>query len=264
MLRRLMERHFHCTACGKCCFGLLPLTLDDALRHAGRFPLAMVWTTVRPGSRAFALTQRLGTTVRVRVRQRKQDVAVLVTPTAYIPPSLPCPALMADGLCGIHADKPARCRTMPFYPYREEDDQADLLVPRKDWACDVSAEAPAVYRDKAIIDRTDFDRERTALLDQAAALRAYADLMMKAVPDVARNVETLATKAAGGRVVLGFGSFLRVSAAVDAGSVAERQIPVLGDFAALTAGRPELAEHHRHYLAFAQELERYRPRPAAP
>ncbi|MCF8481723.1 MAG: hypothetical protein K9H25_14950 [Rhodospirillum sp.] len=30
------------TARGKCCSGLLPLLLDEALEHAERFPLAMV------------------------------------------------------------------------------------------------------------------------------------------------------------------------------------------------------------------------------
>lgn len=260
VLRCLMERHFNCTACGKCCTGLLPLTLEDALAHAGRFPLAMIWTTVRPGSKAFALSTRLGTTMRVRVQQRKQDVAVLVTPTAYIPPSFDCPALTAEGLCGIHTEKPSRCRTMPFYPYREEDDQADLLIPRAGWACDTSAAAPVVYRDKTIVGRQDFDRERGELERQAPALRAYADLMLKAVPGVAESMTKIAMKPMGGKLVVSFGSFLRVNAKVDAASVAERQIPVLTGFAARTAGAPELAEFHRHYQAFAAEMERFLPR----
>jgi Fe-S-cluster containining protein len=249
-----MERHFHCTACGKCCFGLLPLTLDDAVRHAGRFPLAMIWTPVRQANKSFALSKRLGTTMRL---PRKQEAAVLVMPTAYIPQSFSCPELTAEGLCGIHADKPARCRTMPFYPYREEKDQADLLIPRKDWACDTSPTAPVVYRDKAIVDRTDFDRERAELERQAPALRSYADLMLKAAPGVADALEKLAMKPMGGKLVLGFSTFLRLNKHVDAALVAERQIPVLTDFAARTAGVPELAEYHQHYQGFAREMERF-------
>jgi len=249
-----MDRHFHCTACGKCCVGLLPLTLADAVRHAGRFPLAMIWTTVRPGAKSFALSRRLGTTMRL---PRKQEVAVLVMPTAYIPPSFACPALAPDGLCGIHADKPSRCRTMPFYPYREEEDQADLLIPRKDWACDTSDAAPVVYRDKAIVDRTDFDRERADLEGQAPALRAYADLMLKAVPGVADTMAKLAAKPMGGKMVLGFSSFLRLHKQVDAAQIAGQQLPVLTEFAARTAGASDLAEFHRQYLSFAKEMERF-------
>ena len=37
-----MERRFACTACGKCCFGLLPLTIGDALAHADKFPLVVI------------------------------------------------------------------------------------------------------------------------------------------------------------------------------------------------------------------------------
>ena len=82
-----MERRFHCTACGKCCFGWLPLSLDDAISNAGRFPLAMIWTTLRQGAKSFALNAELGTTVELRNRKR---IAVQIAPTAYIPPSFPC------------------------------------------------------------------------------------------------------------------------------------------------------------------------------
>lgn len=174
-----MERRFRCTACGKCCVGWLPLTVNDALAHAGRFPLAVVWTPVRPASKAFDAAARLGLTVRTRDRKR---LAVRIAPTAYIPPSMACPELTADNLCGIQDDKPSRCRSMPFLPYRAETDQADLLVPRPGWACDTSPEAPVVYRDKAILDRRDFDREHDDLVAQAAVLRAYGEALMASVP----------------------------------------------------------------------------------
>jgi hypothetical protein len=77
----------------------LPLTLSDALTHADRFPLALVWTPVPQGTRSFPLATRLGITLALRKRTR---IAALIVPTAYIPPSLPCPALTGEGLCGIH------------------------------------------------------------------------------------------------------------------------------------------------------------------
>jgi len=253
-----MERRFHCTACGKCCFGWLPLSLDDAIANAGRFPLAMIWTTLRQGTRSFALNAELGTTVELRNRKR---IALQIAPTAYIPPAFPCPALAPDGLCGIHADKPARCRTMPFSPYREENDQADLLVPKPGWLCDTTAAAPVVYRDKKVVLREDFDRERRALRDQAATLRAYADALVTN-PDVAAAVEKAAKKPRGGWIVLNFSAILPRLEQVDGGAFSRSHLPVLTEFADRTAGIAGLADYHRYYLdnaaGMARFLERHR------
>lgn len=243
-----MERRFHCTACGKCCYGWLPLTLADACAHAGRFPLAMAWTLAPQGSKAFPLISRLGATTKL---DRKQT-ALLIVPTAYIPPSFPCPALAPDGLCTIHADKPSRCRTMPFYPYRNEEDQADLLVPRKGWACDTSATAPVVYRDKKIVDRTDFDRERGELLEQAPLMRTYAEYMLKYQHWV---IDGLAKAGPGGNAVTSLSSFLTATKHPDAATLATRQLPVLTDYAARSAGQPELVEYTRNYAGWAKEME---------
>ncbi|MBC8158076.1 MAG: hypothetical protein H8E94_01965 [Alphaproteobacteria bacterium] len=46
-----MERSFSCPTCGKCCYGQLPLAIDDTLAHADRFPLVVMWTPVRQGGR---------------------------------------------------------------------------------------------------------------------------------------------------------------------------------------------------------------------
>jgi Fe-S-cluster containining protein len=249
-----MERRFHCTACGKCCFGLLPLTLQDAIAHAGRFPLAMIWTTVRQGAKSYDLSARLGATFKVG---KRKTVAVQVVPTAYIPPSLPCPELMPDGLCAIHAEKPSRCRTMPFFPYREESDQTELLVPRTGWLCDTSESAPVVYRDKKIVDRQDFDRERADLLEQAPILRAYAERLMKTAPNVTAALEQAAKKPMGGRVVLNFTAILSRVPGMDVADFARRQLPVLRDFAELTADTPADSEYHRHYRDCAAGMERF-------
>lgn len=245
-----MERRFACTACGKCCFGWLPLTLTDALAHAGLFPLGLMWNPVRQGHKAFALTARLGTTIRLKDRR---ELAVRITPTAYIPPGLPCPALGADTLCTIQAIKPSRCRTMPFFPYREERDQADLLVPRKGWACDVSATAPVVYRDKAIVEREDFDRERRDLLAQAPVLKAYADALVPTVPGLLNGLIQAAAKPIGGDVLLSFATLLPRLAGVDAAEVARRQLPVLADFAERTA---DLADYPQRYGEWSRDMAR--------
>ena len=249
-----MERHFHCTACGKCCFGWLPLTLADAVANAGRFPLAMVWTAVRQGARSFAHVARLGTTVTLRT---KKKIAAQIAPTAYIPPALPCPELTAEGLCAIHAGKPLRCRTMPFFPYREENDQAEMLVPRKDWECDISDTAPVVYRDKSVVERTEFDRERAALLAQAPILRAYAERLLATAPNVASALEKAAKKPRGGQVVLNFTAILPRLTDVDVADFARRQGPVLEAFAAKVAGTDVPDEYERYYRENAAAMARF-------
>ena len=246
-----MDRHFNCTACGKCCFGWLPLTLNDALIHAMRFPLAFIWTPVPHGARAFPLSTKLGTTI--KLRNRKQ-IAVVITPTAYLPPSFPCPELTAEGLCGIHANKPLRCRSMPFYPYREEQDQADLLIPRKDWACDISENAPVVYHNKVIVERTDFDRERQALVEQASIMRTYADYVLKYMPWIVDSLGD-AIQTRGGNVMTSLSSFLTAIRQIDAASLAEHQLPVLEEYANKTSGTPTLLEYHRNYTGWIKEME---------
>jgi Fe-S-cluster containining protein len=247
-----MERRFHCTACGKCCSGLLPLTLADAFAHAGRFPLAMVWTPLRQQSKAFDLVRHIGAVVNLSGRRR---IAVIIVPTAYIPDSFFCPALNADGRCAIHARKPLRCRTMPFYPYREERDQADLLTPRKGWDCDTSAAAPVVYRERKIVAREDFDLERRELLAQAPLIRAYAEYMMKYMPQLADKLATAAMHGAGGNVVTSLSSYLTATRQLDIPGFAATQLSVLKDFAAKTAGHADLAEFHRNYAGWAKEME---------
>jgi Fe-S-cluster containining protein len=249
------ERRFACTACGRCCRGWLPLTLDDALAHAHRFPLAVACTPVLQGHKAFALTARLGTTIRL---PNKREAAVRLTPIAYLPPGFACPELAANGRCAIHGDKPLRCRTMPFFPYAEESDQAGMLVPRQGWECDTSAVAPVVYRNRRIVDATDFERERAALLASAPALRAWAEALMKTVPALADGLAKVAMRP-GGEVVVGFALLLKRQCG--AAEVARSQLPVLQAYAQRTAGDPALAEHNRRYQDWAAEMERLARRP---
>lgn len=247
-----MQHHFKCTACGKCCSGSLPLTLGEALFHAGRFPLAMVWTVVRQGDKSFGLTTRLGTVVQVA---RKTQVAVQVGPMAYLPPAVACPELTGDGLCGIHAEKPIRCRAMPFFAYKEESDQAEMLLPRAGWACDISRAAPLVYQDGRIVDRTDFDAERQHLEAQAPIVKAYADRMIASASGIVGKLEMLSKQSGGGRMALPFTGILPRLPEVDLPAFAAAQLPVLHRYADLTAPDKAMAQFHQYYREAIQRLE---------
>ncbi len=248
-----MERRFRCTACGKCCFGWLPLSVEDALTHAHRFPLAVVWTPVRQGSKAFDVTAGLGITITAPDRKR---LAVRMVPTAYIPQSMPCPALSQDGLCGIQAEKPSRCRAMPFFPYKDEADQGDLLVPRPGWACDTSSEAPVVYRARTIVDREGYDVERRQLLAQAPILGAYGRHLLASVPALLHGLAKASLKPGGGHVAVSFATLLRRLDGVATSEIARRQLAVLAIYRDLVSDHPELADYRANYDDWAWEMER--------
>ena len=239
-----MERHFSCTSCGKCCYGQLPLTIDDALAHADTFPLAVVWTPVRQGGRSFDATADLGITIELKKRKR---AAVRIAPTAYIPPSFPCPELTEEGLCRIHATKPQRCRTMPFSAYRDERDQEDLMLPRSGWECDTSNEAPVFYRDKSIVVRADFEEERQRLVLDAAILKPYAEWLLDSVPTLRMELLKVAMKLGGGQVIVSFSTLIPRLPKVDIYAFAEKQLPVMTAFAERTANDPALRDFHKRY-----------------
>ncbi len=214
----------------------------------------MVLTPIRQSAKAYKLTAAQGTVLHLAKNKR---VAVQISPTSYVPPSFSCPALSADGQCSIHADKPQRCRTMPFSAYREEGDQGALLQAKPGWLCDTSAAAPLVYGDKKVITRTDFDLEARKLKEQAAILRPYADALIAAAPNVAAGLESAARSAKGGTVVLNFTTVLPRLKDVDTAHFARQQVPVLESFAERTKGKPELAGYHQYYLQNIKGLERF-------
>ena len=248
-----MERRFRCTECGKCCYGWLPLTLKDALSHAGRFPLAVIWSPMRAGASLFDHTARLG--ARIDLPNGK-ELAVRIAPTAYIPPTIECPELAADGRCNIYGERPSRCRSMPFSPYRSEEHQEDLLVPREGWECDVSDTAPTVYREGQILDRRNFDFEADELMRQAAIIGPYADWLLQGVPTLMKELTKVSKKRLGGHVVVSFFSLLPRLPNVDVVEFAGRQLPVLNKFLEITAKKQALSEYHRRYREYADELQR--------
>lgn len=233
--------------------GWIPLTIADALKHADKFPVAVVWTPITPKDAAYNETARLFTTCRSPKGGR---IALRIVPTAYIPPSTPCPQRTGDGLCGIHADKPLRCRTMPFFPYRAENAQHGLLTPRAGWECDVSDEAPVVYRDARIVDRVDFARELDAIRCETPVIRRYAEGIIRSAPSIL-DVLAKVSGIDGGNVVLSFTSLLQSMAGQDIADVARRQVPVLQDFADFTADDPKLVDYHRRYGEWRDEFSRF-------
>ncbi|MBT5940047.1 MAG: YkgJ family cysteine cluster protein [Rhodospirillaceae bacterium] len=248
-----MEYNFDCTICGKCCYGQVPLTIKDALTHAERFPLAIIWTPVGPDNKYFNHTARLGPVVNL---SKSKEIGVRITPAAYIPPTLPCPELADDNRCKIHLHKPARCKSMPFSPYREESQQADLLIPRENWECDISEEAPVVYRDNKIVERQEFDQEFNDLIDQVETLRRYADWLLASVPTLMKELNKVARKKGGGQVIVSFFSLLPRLPKVDVAEFAAQQLPIVKDFINKSNGVSGGQNYNKHYREYAVELER--------
>ncbi|MBB4267031.1 YkgJ family cysteine cluster protein [Roseospira visakhapatnamensis] len=240
-----MDRHFQCTLCGRCCYGMLPLTVEEALERAGRVPLALVWMPVPKGARTFETVRRLGLEVSLG---RHRTVAVLVSPMAYLPPAMPCPDLTADNRCAVHEVKPVRCRAMPFDPRRREDDQSDSLTPRPDWICDVSAAAPLVYEDGHILNRMAFDAEKAALQAQAPLLRAYAESRLRLSPNVLQDLKRVdPRRGVTGTLALSFTTLLPRLPDVDPTAFADAQAPVLEANLARTRSTGPEGPFHRYY-----------------
>ena len=248
-----MKRHFSCTACGKCCTGMLPLTIADALKHADKFPLVLAWTPVRQGARSYEFTGEIGITVELKKKKRAN---VRIAPCAYIPPEFNCPALAVDGMCSIQDDKPLRCKAMPFSGYRDEKDQNDLLIPRPGWECDVSDAAPMVYENSSVAAREDFEAERAQLLKEAKILKPYGDWLLDCRPELRMEVQKSALKAKGGVILVDFLTLIPRLPSVDIFELAEKQYPVNERFARITQDEPSLRKYHTHYVNSAKEWRR--------
>lgn len=247
------EQRFACTACGLCCYGMLPLSIEEALKWADTFPLAMSATPLKPGTRGYA-TKDVAITFSAG---SKKPIQLIVTPVAFIPPAMPCPKLADDGLCLIHEEKPQRCRTMPFYAYKDEDSQRDMLVPRPGWKCATGDDAPVVYRDRQIVDRTEFQRERDMLKGKYSVLQRYVDTLSRYDPAFSMRVQTAAKAAVPGRVIVGFVSWLRQNKELDVLDFARRQYPILREWLEKTSGDPRAAQFASYYSEAMRDLDRY-------
>ncbi|MHA1567577.1 MAG: YkgJ family cysteine cluster protein, partial [Alphaproteobacteria bacterium] len=173
-----------------------------------------------------------------------------------IPSTFSCPELTDEGLCAIHDHKPQRCRTMPFSAYREMNNQDDLLIPRSGWLCDTSDQAPIVYRDKNILDPGDFRHERAQLVGDAKILQPYAQWLLDSVPSLRMDLQKVAMKPNGGRVLVSFSTLIPRLPKVDIFAFAEKQCQVMKSFANRTQGEPGLADFHQRYTDGAAEWQK--------
>lgn len=247
------EQRFACTACGLCCHGMLPLSIEEALKWADTFPLAMSATPIKPGTRGYA-TKEVAVTFSAGA---KKPIHLIVTPVAFIPPTAPCPQLADSGLCSIHEEKPQRCRTMPFYAYKDEDSQRDMLIPRSGWKCATGEDAPVVYRDRRIVDRAEFQRERDVISGQSLLLQRYVDTLGQYDPGFVMRTQMASKAAVPGRVIVGFVSWLRQNKDLDVLDFARRQHPVLSDWLEKTSGDPKATQFASYYREAMADLERY-------
>jgi hypothetical protein len=142
---------------------------------------------------------------------------------------------------------------MPFYPFRDASDQAELLRPRGGWLCDTGETAPVVYRDGKIVDSHDFDVERKALLAQADSMRTYFDYVVRYMPWVMDNLPGTIGNPEGG-VVTSLSSFLTACKPLDTKAIAGRQRLVMERFAEETANVDGLAAYHRNFIGWAKEM----------
>ncbi len=142
---------------------------------------------------------------------------------------------------------------MPFSAYRDEADQADLLIPRSEWMCDTSPDAPVVYRDKSILDRQNYDAERAQLVRDAAILKPYGEWLLDSVPSLRMEIQKVAMKPSGGQVIVSFSTLIPRLAKVDIYAFARNQLPIMTAYAKKTANDPTLTDFHKRYADMAGE-----------
>jgi len=143
---------------------------------------------------------------------------------------------------------------MPFYAYRDERYQAEVLAPRQGWGCDTSATAPLVLSGGRLVAGEDFERERQELLGQVPLMRRYASYMLKYSAWLVGSLALAATTQKAANVATSLSSFLTATKAEGAERIAALQRPVLDDFASRTAGDQRLASHHDNYLSWSKEM----------
>lgn len=246
-----MSLRFKCTACGKCCYGQLPLTFKDALANAERFPIGFVWTPLLKESKDYSHVSKIGVAV---TTPRGNELAVLVVPTSFIPKEFECPALGTDNLCSINSHKPARCRAMPFYPYRDERFQSEMLKIRDGWECDTSDSAPLVYNNNQIIDRHDFENELKDVVAEKSLMETYVHYMLKYQHSLANTLFVAANNPKTAHIVTSLSSFLTATKATNSQHIAKKQLPVLQAFAKRTADKVMYKQFHNYYGNWAKEI----------
>ena len=145
---------------------------------------------------------------------------------------------------------------MPYSAYRDEADQDDLLLPRPGWECDISSDASLVYRNKAIVERDEFNTERDGLIRDSAILKPYAEWLIESVPSLKMDLLKAAMRSTGGQVIVAFSTLIPRLPGVDIYDLAEKQLPLMQSHARRTVDDPSLASFHKCYVKTAKEWEK--------
>ena len=111
-----------------------------------------------------------------------------------------------------------------------------------------------MFKDRQIVARDDFDQERRDLLEQVPVLRRYADYMLKYSPWLVGALTQASGQTKAGHLITSLASFLTATRNAEAGRIARLQLPILNDYAARTAEDGRLAEFHRNYQNWSQEM----------
>jgi Fe-S-cluster containining protein len=158
--------HFACTGCGKCCTSPPVMAVTEALALYRDFALVLklggpIADANLPDSNPIVQTyiaQRAhlkahgAESFALRVDAQRQWETTLIAAALPLRAGAddPCPALTSEGLCGIYERRPQRCRVVPFDHWLPEAMAVQAGANRlqealaRDWACDVSADAPVV------------------------------------------------------------------------------------------------------------------------
>jgi Fe-S-cluster containining protein len=131
-----MSFSFACTQCGKCCKGGgHALSIDEIFKYQDVFISGLHWsahhvsndetTTLLDGSRfnSVDLHNHFDSLCGTFLKGRRGKTYPFVYPavTGYdMAPGNPCSALNEDNTCRLQADKPERCRSVPFDPMLPE------------------------------------------------------------------------------------------------------------------------------------------------
>jgi hypothetical protein len=143
---------------------------------------------------------------------------------------------------------------MPFYPYRDERFQHEVMRFKNEWSCETDPSAPLVYADGRVVDRKDFEAERQKILEEVPLMRRYAAYMFKYSPHIVRQLTVASAHPQAKHIVTSLSSFMTAIRYPHMKSIAEKQIPVLDRAITSCHNRPELGEFLRHYEVWRKEM----------
>lgn len=200
---------FECTACGKCCSTGPALSIDEIFKYQNEFIMSGIFSgrgvdRLRPESRiaypgggiieGHSLTEYLATLKDICAKWSNphSDYYVVISATGvgfHGMKSGRCEQLDADNRCKLHADKPIRCRSVPFGSTFPESLQEFPLRHFKSYGCmhegATTESAIIIYRDREIVDpeyKRDFVEQQDALRSDRKVYNSILALAQERIP----------------------------------------------------------------------------------